>query len=225
MRYLLDKTYRLSPIPRNSNVGSHFTRNLHSQSSHVIYLFIIYIDMSNERFATRGNSLIGDTIINYNLPIPMNSSTSNHPTNSRDMKNMVYHKPFPKSVEPRVYVYNEKISNWEIEKLTALESDEPLQFKIKTFIVFEYGQDKQNLTLNEFDVMTTHFIEELESKNVTIFSRSFGHKGNTVELGVIARDKIITSELIRFYSKGFKNLGVNKILILSPSRYNMIISI
>ena len=108
MRYLLDKTYRLSPIPRNSNVGPNFTRNLHSQSSHVIYLFIIYIDMSNERFATRGNSLIGDTIINYNLPIPMNSSTSNHPTNSRDMKNMVHHKPFPKSAEPRVYVYNEK---------------------------------------------------------------------------------------------------------------------
>ena len=183
--------------------------------------------MSNERFATRGNSLIGDTIINYNLPIPMNSSTSNHPTNSRDMKNMVYHKPFPKSVEPRVYVYNEKISNWEIEELTALESDEPLQFKIKTFIIFEYGQDKQNLTLNEFDAMTTHFIEELESKNVTIFSRSLGHKGNTVELGVIARDKTITSELIRFYSKGFKNLGVNKILILSEGlpRYNMSISI
>jgi hypothetical protein len=110
--------------------------------------------MSNERFATRGNSLIGDTIINYNLPIPMNSSTSNHPTNSRDMKNVVYHKPFPKSVEPRVYVYNEKISNWEIEELTALESDEPLQFKIKTFIIFEYGQDKQNLTLDEFDSMT-----------------------------------------------------------------------
>lgn len=225
MRYLLDKTYRLSPIPRNSNVGPHFTRNLHSQSSHVIYLFIIYIDMSNERFATRGNSLIGDTIINYNLPIPMNSSTSNHPTNSRDMKNMVYHKPFPKSVEPRVYVYNAKISNWEIEELTALESDEPLQFKIKTFIIFEYGQDKQNLTLDEFDSMTTHFIEELESKNVTIFSRSLGHKGNTVELGVIARDKTITTELIRFYSKGFKNLGVNKILILSLSRYNMSISI
>ena len=148
--------------------------------------------MSNERFATRGNSLIGDTIINYNLPITMNSSTSNHPTNSRDMKNMVYHKPFPKSVEPRVYVYNEKISNWEIVKLTALESDESLQFKIKTFIVFEYGQDKQNLTLDEFDSMTTHFIGELESKNVTIFSRSLGHKGNTVELGVIARDKTIT---------------------------------
>jgi len=64
--------------------------------------------MSNERFATRGNSLIGDTIINYNFPIPMNSSTSNLLTNSRDLKNMVYHKPFPKSVEPRVYVYNEK---------------------------------------------------------------------------------------------------------------------
>ncbi|MGA8485044.1 MAG: hypothetical protein WB706_11680 [Nitrososphaeraceae archaeon] len=181
--------------------------------------------MSNERFATRGNSLIGDTIINYNLPIPMNSSTSNHPTNSRDMKNMVNHNPFPKSVEPRVYVYNAKISNWEIEELTALESDEPLQFKIKTFIIFEYGQDKQNLTLDEFDSMTTHFIEELESKNVTIFSRSLGHKGNTVELGVIARDKTITSELIRSYSMGFKNLGVNKILILSLSRYNMSISI
>jgi hypothetical protein len=94
--------------------------------------------MSNERFATRSNSLIGDTIINYNLPIPMNSSTSNNLTNSRDMKYLVYHKPFPKSVEPRVYVYNEKISNWEIEKLTALESDESLQFKIKIFIVFEY---------------------------------------------------------------------------------------
>jgi hypothetical protein len=181
--------------------------------------------MSNERFATRGNSLIGDTIINYNIPIPMNSSTSNHPTNSRDMKNVVYHKPFPKSVEPRVYVYNEKISNWEIEELTALESDEPLQFKIKTFIIFEYGQDKQNLTLDEFDSMTTHFIEELELMNVTIFTRSLGHKGNTVELGVIARDKTITSELIRFYSKGFKNLGVNKILILSLSRYNLSISI
>jgi len=183
--------------------------------------------MSNERFATRGNSLIGDTIINYNLPIPMNSSTSNHPTNSRDMQNMVYNKPFPKSVEPRVYVYNEKISNWEIEKLTALESDEPFQFKIKTFIVFEYGQDKQNLTLNEFDAMTTHFIEELESMNVTIFSRSLGQKGNTIELGVIARDKTITTELIRFYSKDFKNLGVNKILILSEDlpRYNMSISI
>ena len=64
--------------------------------------------MSNERLATRGKSLIGDTIIDYNLPNPMNSSTSNHPTNSRDMKNMVHHKPFPKSVEPRVYVYNEK---------------------------------------------------------------------------------------------------------------------
>jgi hypothetical protein len=181
--------------------------------------------MSNGRFATRGNSLIGDTIINYNLPIAMNSSTSKHPTNSRDMKNMEYHKPFPISVEPRVYVYNEKISNWEIEELTALESHEPLQFKIKTLIIFEYGQDKQNLTLDEFDVMTTHFIQELESKNVTIFSRSFGHKGNTVELGVIARDKTITSELIRFYSKGFKGLGVNKILILSLSRYNMSISI
>ena len=183
--------------------------------------------MSNERFATRGNSLIGDPIINYNLPIPMNSSTSNHPTNSRDMQNMVYNKPFPKSVEPRVYVYNEKISSWEIEELIALESDEPLQFKIKTFIIFEYGQDKQNLTLDEFDSMTTHFIGELESKNVTIFSRSLGHKGNTVELGVIARDKTITTELIRFYSKGFKNLGVNKILILSDGllRYNMSISI
>ncbi len=183
--------------------------------------------MSNERFATRGNSLIGDTIINYNLPIPMNSSTSDHLTNSRDMKNIVYNKPFPKSVEPRVYVYNEKISNWEIEKLTALESDEPLQFKIKTFIVFEYGQDKQNLTLNEFDAMTTHFIEELESMNVTIFSRSLGHKGNTIELGVFAHYKTITTELIRFYSKGFKNLGVNKILILSEGlpRYNMSISI
>ena len=55
--------------------------------------------MGNKRFATRGNSLIGDTIINYNLPIPMNSSTSNHPTNSRDMKNMVYHKPFPNAGE------------------------------------------------------------------------------------------------------------------------------
>ena len=64
--------------------------------------------MSNERFATRGNSLIGDTIINYNLPIPLNSSTSNHPTNARDMQNIVYHKPFPKSVEPRVYVYTKK---------------------------------------------------------------------------------------------------------------------
>jgi hypothetical protein len=183
--------------------------------------------MSNERFATRGNSLIDDTVVNYNLPVPMKSSTSNYPTNSRDMKNMVYRKAFPKSVEPRVYVYNEKISNWEIDKLTALESDEPLQFKIKTFIVFEYGQDKQNLTLNEFDAMTTHFIEELESINVTIFSRSLGHKGNTVELGVIAPDKTITSELIRFYSKGFKNLGVNKILILSDElpRYNMSISI
>ena len=50
--------------------------------------------------------------------------------------------------------------------------------------------------------MTTHFIEELESKNVTIFSRSLGQKGNTIELGVIARDKTITTELIRFYSKG-----------------------
>jgi len=175
--------------------------------------------MSNGRFATRGNSLIGDTIINYNF--------QNHPTNSRDTKNMVYHKHFPKSVEPRVYVYNEKISNWEIEKLTALESDEPLQFKIKTFIVFEYGQDKQNLTLNEFDAMTTRFIEELESMKVTIFSRSLGQKGNTIELGVFARDKTITTELIRFYSKGFKNLGVNKILILSEGlpRYNMSISI
>ena len=64
--------------------------------------------MSNKRFATRGNSLIGDTIINYHLTIPMNSSASNHPTNSRDMKNMVHYKPFPKSVEPRIYVYNEK---------------------------------------------------------------------------------------------------------------------
>ncbi len=75
--------------------------------------------------------------------------------------------------------------------------------------------------------MTTHFIEELESINVTIFSRSLGHKGNTVELGVIAPDKTITSELIRFYSKGFKNLGVNKILILSEGlpRYDMSISI
>ena len=42
--------------------------------------------------------------------------------------------------------------------------------------------------------------------NVTIFSRSLGQKGNTIELGVIARDKTITTELIRFYSKGFKNL-------------------
>jgi hypothetical protein len=33
--------------------------------------------------------------------------------------------------------------------------------------------------------------------------------------GVIARDKTITTELIRFYSKDFKNLGVNKILVLS----------
>jgi hypothetical protein len=73
--------------------------------------------------------------------------------------------------------------------------------------------------------MTTHFIEELELMNVTIFSRCLGHKGNTVELGVIARGKTITSELIRFYSKGFKNLGVNKILILSLSRYNLSISI
>jgi hypothetical protein len=73
----------------------------------------------------------------------------------------------------------------------------------------------------------THFIEELESMNVTIFSRSLGHKGNTIELGAITRDKTITTELIRFYSKGFKNLGVNKILILSDSlpRYNMSISI
>jgi hypothetical protein len=183
--------------------------------------------MSNERFATRGNSLISDTIVNYNLPIPMNSSTSNHPTNSREMKNMIYRKALPKSVSPRVYVYNEKISNWKIEKLTALDPDQPLQFKIKTFIIFEYGQDKQNLTLNEFDAMTTHFIEELESMNVTIFSRSLGHKENTIELGVIARDKTITSELIRFYSKGFKNLGVNKILILSDGlpRYNINISI
>ena len=108
-----------------------------------------------------------------------------------------------------------------------MESDEPLQFKIKTFIIFEYGQDKQNLTLNEFDAMTTHFIEELESINVTIFSRSLGYKGNTIELGVIAPDNTITSELIRFYSKGFKNLGVNKILILREglSRYNLSISI
>lgn len=169
--------------------------------------------MSNERFATRGNSLIGDTMVNYNLPVPMNSSTSTNPPNSGEMKNMVYRKAFPKSVEPKVYLYNEKISNWEIEKLAALESDEPLQFKNKTFIVFEYGQDKQNLTLNEFDAMTAHFIEELESMNVIVFSRSLGHKGNTIELGVIARAKI-TSELIRFYSKGFKNLGVNKILYL-----------
>ena len=75
--------------------------------------------------------------------------------------------------------------------------------------------------------MTTHFIEELESMNVTIFSRSLGHKGNTIELGVIARDKTITTELIRFYSKDFKNLGVNKILISSEDlpRYNMSISI
>jgi hypothetical protein len=181
--------------------------------------------MSNARFATRGISLIGDTIVNYNVPVPMNLSTSIHPTNFRDMKNMVFRKGSPKPVEPRVYLYNEKISNWEIEKMTPFESDELLQFKIKTFIIFEYGQDKQNLTLDEFDSMTTHFIEELELMNVTIFSRSLGHKGNTVELGVIARDKTITSELIRFYSKGFKNLGVNKILILSLSRYNMSISI
>ena len=82
--------------------------------------------MSTERFVTRGISLIGDTIVNYNLPVPMSLSTSIHPTNFRDMKNMVYRKGFPKSVEPRVYLYNEKISNWEIDKLTALESDEPL---------------------------------------------------------------------------------------------------
>ena len=122
---------------------------------------------------------------------------------------------------------SEKFSDWEIEKLTALESDEPFQFKIKTFIVFEYGQDKQNLTLNEFDAITTHFIEELESMNVTIFSRSLGHKGNTSELGVIAPEKTITTELIRFYSKVFKNLGIKKILILSEGlpRYNMNISV
>jgi hypothetical protein len=183
--------------------------------------------MSNARFATRGISLIGDTIVNYNVPVPMNLSTSIHPTNFRDMKNMVFRKGSPKPVEPRVYLYNEKISNWEIEKMTPFESDELLQFKIKTFIIFEYGQDKQNLTLNEFDIMTTHFIEELESINVTIFSRSLGYKGNTIELGVIAPDKTITSELIRFYSKGFKNLGVNKILILREglSRYNLSIPI
>ena len=89
---------------------------------------------------------------------------------------MVYPQPFPISVEPRFYFYIEKISIWERE-LISLESDEPLKFNIKTLIVFEYIQDKQNLTLNEFDVKITYFIEELESINVTIFSRSIGQSG------------------------------------------------
>ena len=79
-------------------------------------------------------------------------------------------------MEPRFYFSMKKFQTGK-EKLTALESDEPLKFKINTLIVFEYIPDKQNLTLNEFDVMITYFIEEIESINVTIFSRSIGHKG------------------------------------------------
>ena len=154
----------------------------------------------------------------------MNSSTLNHPTNSRDMKlwsipNLFRYLWSLDSISTLKKFQSGK------EKPISLESDEPLKFNIKTLIVFEYIQDKQNLTLNEFDVKITYFIEELESINVTIFSRSIGHKWNTVELGVIAPERTITTELIRFYSKGFKNLGVNKILISGLPRHNMSISI
>jgi hypothetical protein len=167
-------------------------------SNHVIYLRAAYVDMSRVRLQTRmiENSLIGDTVIEYK-----------HPT--RDMKYIVNHNAF----ETRVFFYNETSSNWEIDR-PILDSNETQQFKIKTFIIFEYRQDKHNLTVKEFDAMTTDLIEELEAHNTIIFSRSLGCKMNTIELGVIAPYKTITPELIGFYSKGFRDLGVDRILLM-----------
>jgi hypothetical protein len=156
--------------------------------------------------------LIHETI-EYKHSVPVTTRTFDQCINSRDMKYIGGHTVSSESVDTKVYVYNENISDWEIDRGTIPEYNEISQFKIETHIIFEYRQDKQNLTVNEFDSMTTDLIKELESNNMIIFSRDFVYNTNTIELGVITSCKEIASKLISVNLKDFSNLGVCKIYL------------
>lgn len=72
---------------------------------------------NNKRKAIRmaHSPLIHETI-EYKRSVPVTTRTFDHCINSRDMKYIGEYTVSSESVETKVYVYNENISDWEIDR-------------------------------------------------------------------------------------------------------------
>lgn len=78
--------------------------------------------------------LIHETI-EYKHSVPVTTRTFDHHINSRDIKYIGGRTVSSESVDTKVYVYNEKISDWEIDRGTIPEYNEILHFKFSMVLI------------------------------------------------------------------------------------------